>query len=142
MTTAGAEMLTKKFGVKMDSHMSKEQLAIARAFRSVQTDMRRNNKNTRLFYWSVFPDHKTQREKWQKKNIFCEDLGFILERWRPHLKFSSTSLTLRRNILQLLIFFKNIFFFICGHHKTWEGSGFRFRKKTDPDPEPENVFLS
>ncbi len=37
MTTAGAEMLTKKFGVKMDSHLSKEQLAIARAFRSVLT---------------------------------------------------------------------------------------------------------
>jgi hypothetical protein len=63
------------------------------------------------------------------KSIFCEDLGFILERWRPNLKFSSTSLTLRRNILQLLIFFKNFFLFICGHHKTWEGSGFRFRKK-------------
>jgi hypothetical protein len=99
MTTAGAEMLTKKYGVKMDSHLSKEQLAIARAFRSVQPNMRRNNKNTRSFFLSVFPDQKTQREKWQKKlkSIFCKDLGFILERWRPHLKISSTSLRLRRN---------------------------------------------
>jgi hypothetical protein len=72
MTTAGAEMLTKKYGVKMDSHLSKEQLAIARAFRSVQPNMRRNNKNTRSFFLSVFPDHKTQREKWQKnKKVWC-----------------------------------------------------------------------
>ncbi len=69
MTTAGAEMLTKKFGVKMDSHLSKEQLAIARAFRSVQPNMRRNNKNTRSFFLSVFPDRKTQRQKWPKEKI-------------------------------------------------------------------------
>jgi hypothetical protein len=69
MTTAGAEMLTKKFGVKMDSHLSKEQLAIARAFRSVQTDMRRNNRML-VHFLSNVPVSGHKREKWPKKHIF------------------------------------------------------------------------
>jgi hypothetical protein len=78
MTTAGAEMLTKKFGVKIDSHLSKEQLAIARAFRSVQPNMRRNNKNTRSFFVSVPRSENTKTKMAQKiknnKGIFSEEL--------------------------------------------------------------------
>ncbi len=67
MTTASAEMLTKKFGVKMDSHLSKEQLAIARAFRSVQPNMRRNNKNTRTFFCQCSQIGKHKEKNGQKK---------------------------------------------------------------------------
>ncbi len=79
MTTAGAEMLTKKFGVKMDSHLSKEQLAIARAFRSVQPDVRRNNKNTRSFHFVSVPDPYTKRKmaKKIKKAYFAKIRGLF-----------------------------------------------------------------